>query len=320
MLTHSHQAIILIAIVVQADDTGTGNATYGSAGFVLLLAALLALPISFGLAWLYRRGILKSMRTGADTRPPQFVPPEDSTLLNQLGQTVPEISVVDYDVTIATGAGAETLYSKLLRDPWRTATVYAVAGACYALVMSAAFLVSANLGVLPLRFLMLFWIFGWPVVLTVALVAATTWRAKLAIVSVYFLVLVILSTIALVRSPTLEWTQIVALWLVTNAVMLVFLNHKTRAVRPLVMIAMIGVVASLNFALLTVGNDEGVIRYIAKFGLALGLGALGAFTLSLILGFVAFGAAAMLGIRWIMRRYVRKKVSDQIITLDALWL
>jgi len=287
---------------------------------ILLLATAFTLPVSMGLLRLYRRAVLRSMRARSDSR--EIESPETSTSPNGPTQAAPELVVLDHASSIAVGPAAEGTYSRLLRDPWRAAAIYAAAGLCFAAVMAAAFLIP--IGFSPFRFLSIFWIFAWPVVLTVNLVAAATWRARLATASVYFLVFAVLGAITLIRSPDSSWGQLIALWLIINlpatVLLLVFLNRRIRAVGPLVLAFMTLAVAGSQLALSIVGSDEGLLRSITGLGLAIGLEAVGIFIGLMVLGFIAFGLAGWLTLRWIGHRYERKNISDQSITLDAIWL
>ena len=287
---------------------------------ILLLATAFTLPVSMGLLRLYRRAVLRSMRARSDSR--EIESPETSTSPNGPTQAAPDLVVLDHASSIAVGPAAEGTYSRLLRDPWRAAAIYAAAGLCFAAVMAAAFLIP--IGFSPFRFLSIFWIFAWPVVLTVNLVAAATWRARLATASVYFLVFAVLGAITLIRSPDSSWGQLIALWLIINlpatVLLLVFLNRRIRAVGPLVLAFMTLAVAGSQLALSIVGSDEGLLRSITGLGLAIGLEAVGIFIGLMVLGFIAFGLAGWLTLRWIGHRYERKNISDQSITLDAIWL
>jgi hypothetical protein len=286
----------------------------------LFLAVALAAPVSFGLLRLYRRAVLKSMGTRANSRPNEPVLPEASTPLGQPVRTRLDISVLDHASSVPAGPGDESLYSNLLRAPWRAAAIYALAGSCLAAIVVAPVVFflpdteltrmvqigAPELTLLPVRFLFLFWIHAWPVVLTVNLLAATTRRAKLATASVYFLVMAALGLIGVALSPTFGWDQIVLHWLNINllgtVLLLAFLNRRVRAVGPLVLIFI--VLAVLFGPAWAFGST--VPPFV---GLSI-----------LILGFGVGGLVGWLILRWIRARYERKKLSDQSITLDAIWL
>jgi hypothetical protein len=128
---------------------------------VLLLAAVLALPVSIGLLGFYRRAVLKSMRVRADPRIAEPVSPHAPEQPDRTARARLDLAVLDHASPIEAVPAAEALYSGVLRASRRTAAIYAVAGFCYALVMSVAFLGVATiefhlLRVLPLL-LLLFW-------------------------------------------------------------------------------------------------------------------------------------------------------------------
>jgi hypothetical protein len=183
--------------LTQPQDPGTVALT-GEPAAILLLAAILAWPISIGLLRLYRRAVLTSMDASANQRGVEPVAPETSTSSNRSAQ-ITSGPPIDRVSSVTAGA-AENLNSTLLRTPWRPAALYAVAGFCYALVMAAASLASWKTGFLLIRFLVLLWIYAWPVVLAVNLVAASTRRAKLLTAVCYFFVLAILGATAALRS------------------------------------------------------------------------------------------------------------------------
>jgi hypothetical protein len=306
--------------LIQASDPGTSNLP-GQVILTLLVAAVLAFPVSLALLALYKRAVLRSMGNRADSWAVEHAPPESSAPPGQSTQTMPAVSF-DHDFTAAQGAGAESLYSSLLHRPWRAATVYAIAGSCYALIMAAAFLAPdwSN----PVRSLFVFWIYAWPVVLTINLVAAATRRAKIATASIYFLVFVTFGAIGIARSPALDWGQIAYIWIIINlpvtVLLMAFLNRRIRAVGPLVMAFMVVAVMGSLVATQVPGNDDRLLRLIIEIGLALGMDASGIFIGLILLGFIMFGLVGWLALKWVRNRYERKKVSDQSITLDAIWL
>jgi hypothetical protein len=298
----------------------------GQLTMILLFAPTLALLASLGLLRLYRRSVLRSMSARAGS--PQTTQPEVPSPPGRPVQGEPDATTFEREPErvspVADGAPAEVLYAGAMREPWRAAAVYAVAGSCYALVMAAAFLAATGIGFLPLRLLFLAWTFAWPVVLTVNLVAAATLRARLATASVYFLGLAVLGAIAISRSPAFDWGQVLVLWLVNNllatVLLLAFLNRRVRAVGPLVLIFTIFAVAGSILSLPLAFSNETVANSIVDLGLSVGLNGQGIFILLALASFAAFGLLGWPALVWIRNRYQRKKMSDQSITLDAIWL
>jgi hypothetical protein len=177
----------------------------------------------------------------------------------------------------------------------------------------------------PVRSLLVFWIYAWPVVLTINLVAAATRRAKIATTSVYLLVFVTLGAIGIARSgPALNWGQIAYIWIIINlpvtVLLMAFLNRRIRAVGPLVMAFMVVAVMGSLVATQAPSSNDRLLRLIIEIGLALGVDASGIFIGLMLLGFILFGLVGWLALKWIRNRYERKKVSDKSITLDAIWL
>jgi hypothetical protein len=89
----------------------------------------------------------------------------------------------------------------------------------------------------------------------------------------------------------------------------VFLNRRIRAVGPLVLTFMI-----LAFTGLRIPLSHVVVRQateVEAYSVLIGL---------IVLGFAVFGLVGWLTLRRIGARYERKKISDQSVTLDYVWL
>jgi hypothetical protein len=158
----------------------------GQLPFILLLATLLALPTSFGLLHRYRRAVVRSMRasgnsSGIAAEPSRQTPPPE-----------------DRSGARPTAASLETA---LVRGPWHTAGIYAIAGLAYAAVIVTGVLLSAGFEFFPMRVLFVIVSFAWPIVLTVNLVAGTVPRARRWAPARYFAVLGVITIVAVVRSP-----------------------------------------------------------------------------------------------------------------------
>lgn len=319
---HTGPALSELAIIQAADPTP--SLLPGMLLSILLVATVLALLASFGLLRLYRRAVLRSMRARSKPREDEPVSSDTPAESGRPAQAEPDLAVLDRDSAIATGAPVEDLYSEALYAPWRAAGIYVVAGFSYAIVMAAAFLASPQLEFSLMRFLFLFWIYAWPVVLTVNLVAAATRRARLATAFVYFLVFAALGSINVAMSPTLDWGQVVLLWLIINlpatVLLLAFLNRRIRAVGPLVLVFMILAVSGSQLVISIADSSRGLLFSITELGVNLGLNAHAIFIGLIILGVAVFGPIGWLTLRRIGDRYERKKLSDQSITLDAIWL
>jgi hypothetical protein len=352
-IIQSHPGILVLP--EQLTNALAETLNVGTATMIMKNATALALVVSLGLLWLYRRAVLKSMRARTSPRTIEPTPPETSTTSTSPNrpaqETAPDLSLLGGASPVAIGLAAEALHSRLLRTPWRTAAIYAGAGFCYALVIAAAVLTSEEAwdtsfyGSL-LQFLLLFWTYAWPVVLTISIVAAANWRARLAVATGYFTVLAAISALFVARSPEalslvgyggislplfgnlqLPYFQVPGLalvWLHANLVVtvlvLAFLYRRVRAVGPLVLAFMVVSVTGSQFATpIAFNSNERLTRFLDNIGQTLGYG----FTYR-VLNILGFALAALLVgwlvLRWIRRRYEHKKVSDQSLTLDAVWL
>lgn len=274
---------------------------------VIFLVLLIALPLAFlasiALLRLYRRAVIRGMRklTSIEQREP--VIQEPSSLPPEPVKTVLNIIVHDSSAEKTTKPASDGLYADLLQAPWRAATIYAVAGVCYALVLTIVFLSATGNHFHLLSFLMLFWYYAWPVVVTICLVAAGTWRTRFVIALIYFLSLLPLLALTFFTNPSVGWGQILVLWLLTNfvalVVLLAFLNRRIRAVGPLVLTFMIIAVTGSVILPIFLGVYSGSL---------------------VIVGFIIFGVIGWLILQWIGDWYKQKRISEQSITIDAIWL
>lgn len=69
-----------------------------------------------------------------------------------------------------------------------------------------------------------------------------------------------------------------------------------------------------------VGRSEALMMAVVRIGSMISLDATSIFVLLHIIGFSVFGVFGWLLLRWIGNRYREKRISDQSITLDSLWL
>jgi hypothetical protein len=288
---------------------------------ILLLAIPLAFLVSIGLLSLYRRAVRQAMHTRANSGlATKRVPLETSAPRQEPVNRSPNIVVLGSGSPMTAEIAGEHLYADLIRSPWRAATLYTLAGLCYAAVMASTFLVASKIEFLPLRFITFLWIYAWPVVLTLNIVAAATWRTKLMISSAYFIILAALAAIAAVKFSGLVAGQLILIWFFVNlpasVLLLAFLNRRIRAVGPLVLIVMLLAVTGANLSLLIAGNNPSI----ARLGTAVGLDSFWIFIGIVVVGFAIFGLFGWLILQGIVNGYRRKKISDQSITLDSIWL
>lgn len=302
----------------------TTLALTGQLPAILILGALLALPTSLVLLWLYRRAVLRSMRGGAPGLPslPASAPPAPPSPPT----TRQDLAIISYGRDSKAGfePEAQSLYAQLARGRHRAAAAYALGGLTFALVMAVAFLVATGIGFAPFRFLFLFWNYAWPVVFTTTLALGSRLRTMIWTTAGYVLVFAGLAAIGVARSPEFDWSQAALSWVIHNAppsvLLLFFLNRRVRAVGPLVLVFMVLAVTGALVLVSVTGSSDFLLRAAVTVGSALGLGASGVFVGLHLLGFLLLGIAGWLALLWIRGRYERKQVSDESITFDAIWL
>jgi hypothetical protein len=220
--------------------------------------------------------------------------------------------------------GGPLLLSQLIARPRRAALAYALGGCGYALVMAVAQFFADGLEFLPVRFLFLFWEVSWPVVLATGIVASATRLARTGLAGVYFGVLFAIGAMAMPNSPDLTWGQVVQSWalkdLPPTALMLTYLSRRVRAVGPLVVIFMVLALSGSTIVSTAAASDDRLLRGVLAITGIVGMGAVGTFWALLGLGFLMFGAVGWAALAWIRREYQGKHMSDESVTIDAIWI
>lgn len=278
----------------------------------LVAGALLSYPLSRLLLRIYRRSIGRSMaqlggeRTGPKPLAARSVhPPMHKLRLLDAGS--------------ATGLAAA-----MLNAPWRAAAVYAAAGGAFAVVMTAAWLVATRDQSMPLtKLLLLFWTYFWPAILTVNLVAGLR-RHHRALVGLYFGAYAVLIAIALARNPAMRWHELPLYWLLINGppslLLAAFLARRIRAVGPMVLAFTVIAVIGSQVPATIVSNSEPLLKRIAEAGTAAGLTAGQIFWGMMLAGLLVFALIGWGALHWAGSRYRRKRLSDQMAVIDAMWL
>jgi len=293
----------------------------GALPALILIAAALTLPVCLALLALYRRAVLRSMALASpvaqasDSHRPQtasapVTPPAAALRLERCGEPVP---------------GASPLLAALRRSLRAAGFVHLFAGLAYALVLTAAWmqLTWEDGGFVPTRFLLVFACHAWPAVLGVGLVTADTTRQRLSLGLAYVLPLLALAAWALARNPALSALDLALFWASTNlppTLLLAFLHRRIRAVGPLVLAFMLVAVLGAETAVRLAGQNEATMRLAVGAGGALGLDGTQTFWALLLVG---AAVAALLGwrvLKWLGRRHAARRSSDQLLTLEAMWL
>jgi hypothetical protein len=83
---------------------------------------------------------------------------------------------------------------------------------------------------------------------------------------------------------------------------------------------MVVAVTGASLAVSVTGSDPRLLLTAVQVGSALGLSPTGIFVGLHLLGFLLLGGVGWLLLLWMRSRYERKKVSDESITFDAIWL
>src|SRR5262245_55541971 len=305
--------------------TGTQSAVTtaltGHLTFYLLVAAALTYPVSLALLHLYNRAVRGSMRSVAHRSSPaerQTPAVASNTEASAAGaaalESVPRMPI---------GDGAERLRAELLTRPRRAAVVYVVAGAVYGVVTALAQLVASGIEVRPVQLLFLSWTFAWPVVPSIAIVAGLSRREKVMLVGAYFAGLIVMGAIEMPVSPDLTWSQVFLPWIMydlpATLLLLTYLSRPIRAVGPLVLVFLLVALIGTGVILSVVGSDERYLRSVVSVAMAIGLDASSTFLALQAIGFLAFALFGWAALLWIGRRYQAKALSDESVSVDAIW-
>ena len=299
--------------------TGTTVIATGMLPFLLLVSAGLTAPVSLLLLWRYRRAVIKAMagRTGTDTSAPR--PPATHG-------DMPRIALRVERSTAASLARMDSeAYRQVRRSLAAAIGVYCAAGLAYAVVMTSAWMVFTRADGFPLTRLFLILVcYAWPIVLAVCIVAAVSPMQRTAATAIYFAIFAVIGVWGLARNPDLTVGQLVSFWLLTNGpatvLLLAFLHRRVRAVGPLVLAFMVVAVTGSQVLLSLVGASERTMRLAVEVGGAFALGGHETFYAIIIVGFAAFGVGGWWLLKWLGRRYRERRMSDQTLTLDSMWL
>jgi hypothetical protein len=321
---------------------------------ILQKAVPLTFIVSLLLLWIYLRAVKRSMRRRAGADMPE---PPSAIAKTMPASTAPAspLQIVTTAEASRRGPTAAKIKTLALAGRWRTASVYTVAGFSYAVTLTALYLGATGLQFAPVRFLFLALTFAWPVVLTVGLGTAISWRGWLAATGVYFSLLVAVTgaatgfrrewsprmslaavlllavgvnVSATTPSDTFTWDQMVQGWLLTNApgtlLVLAFLARPIRAVAPIVLVFMIAAVGGSTIWMNVLeASDPRFLRVIDLFG-SLGLGDVQAVSAAIyavqLIGALMLGLIGRVLLRGLGGLYGVRWISDQSIIIDSIWL
>ena len=288
--------------------------------FVILIATVLAFPICFALLNAYRRSVLREMSRGSGELVTRGLTAASRPPVSQI-----RIIALDSNSTQNQNGIESPQYRRALLGPWRASAAYTVAGVAYAVVMTAGWVIATrDQNIVWIKLLILFWTYFWPSVLTALLVAAYYRSGRIQLLGAYFAFLALLIAVALAKNPEMGITELPVFWVLLNGpatiLLFTFLIRPIRAVGPLVVVFLIAVAIGSQTIVTVAGANENLLRLIAGIGFDIGLNALGVFAGMIVIGMLVFALLGWPLLRWLGKRYEQKKLSDQSITLDSVWL
>jgi FHA domain len=288
--------------------------------FIVLVASVLAVPVSLVLLKLYRNAVQKGMRSSGGGA----VPGPDRAVVHRTPSASLQIRTFDDTASRIGPDKISPAYRIAVQRPWQTAAVYGAAGACYALIMTAGWLVATgDKTIVWTKVLFLFWEYLWPTVIAVVLVAAYDRVRLLQLFATYFIVLLAINGIAVARNPQLGFGQLILAWIIANGpstvLVVAFLLRPIRAVGPLVLAFLIAVAIGSQTLLSMASANEGLLRVIVDIGSRLGLNATAVFVGMILLGMLVFGLLGWPLLSFLGKLYEQKKLTDQSLMLDSLW-
>ena len=297
----------------------------GALPSLILVAAILTLPVCLALLALYRRAVLRSMaRTSPDAASAAPAAPDATP-----AAVTPPDAPLRFETLVSaatTAAASSPLRAAMRRSLQAASLIHVVAGLVYALALTGAWMRFSwdEGGFVLARFLWLLSCYAWPTALTVGLVVATTTRQRLAVGLAYLLMLFAFAGWGLVRNPSLSALDIARFWAITNlpatVLLLAFLHRRIRAVGPLVLAFMVVAVTGSQVAVGVAGQSEATLRAVIEVGSVLGLGGVQIFWGLMLVGAAVAGVLGWQVLKWLGRRHVARRSSDQALTLEAMWL
>ena len=289
---------------------------------LLLFSAVISWPVSKALLALYTRAVRRSMGRRAAIA-------ASAGTAGRSGEprvaAAPANPLPLHDVSHApTHPAAVRFQHDLLAAPWKIACVYAAAGCLWAIILTVSFMLTGGLEFFPLRTLLVFWIHVWPLVLTIGIVAASARMVKVVLAVTYFLVLTLLGAASMPMSPDLTWRQVFLFWalmdLPPTILLLPFLARSVRAVGPLVVTFLFVALMGSQVVLSIASGRNDILRIAISVADWVGVGVVATLLGLLGSGFLIFGVFGWFILKLIGRRYSAKAISDESLTIDAIWL
>ena len=283
----------------------------GAVATVILAAAALALPATLFALWLYRRSVAAAMRR------PSGRPQAMAALEPPAPGPRPPLAHrhVDARASEPAAPAAAALAGEVERRLRATLAVYAVAGLAYAIYQGVIALLADGLELLPVRTTFMVWGHFWPVLVAANLITAPGARAQFLAVAGYFALPLGLAPSMPLAGPT-YWAIAMG---PPTVLLAVFLHPRLRAAGPLVLAFMLVAVLGAHLAGAAAATAEGM-AWIVNTAVLFELGSVELLLYLAVGAFALFGALGWLLLEWIRRRYEAKRISDQTLALDAVWL
>jgi hypothetical protein len=275
---------------------------------IVLLAPLAAALLSTLLLWRYRRAVLGAMAS----RKQRLV-------------ALPDLGSPRRREVPGTGLAPDSRLRSTIRvRRIAAALAHAVGGVAFAVILAASYIVSGGAALSPWRLFVVGLVFAWPLVLALLLVLGPTGRAAAGSVAGYLLFYFAAGMYAGTSDPAENFVQSARLWLLLNGpvslLFLGFLSRRLRAVGPLALsFCLLALAGTIPLVLLS--RSEAFLRLLVKLAELTGLSALWAVGGAVISAVVILTLlAGWPFLRLIGKLYVTKRLSDQTLLVDSLWL
>lgn len=326
---------------------------------VMLATIILSVPIARILLWAYRRAMraamLRQAAAGAGVESAQPLLqlhrfPRHQLLIEVRGR------YVERDLQ----PEAMRILRRALWKPWATILVYCVAGLGHAVVVTAIWLLILGDQLYATRTTVLLWSFAWPLVLTVNLIVDANRRTQIRNALLYLACLPVFVLLAWLSSYSVRaitgrdllpasmgfsifWDVLIyALIFMTLIaapplllILFALMHRSLRAIGlmavSMMFVGIVGVFSAFALIFFTPDIDSAPgTRVVAVFSVfvrdVLPFPLDSAVRIPIILfgiALVAFTLAGLLGWRvlcWLSTQYAHKRISDQSLQLDAIWL
>jgi len=291
-----------------------------AAMFLLVLAAVLTVPISFFVQMRYRRAVLRSMMDRAAAVPVAPPEPAEPAGPSDHAPAVPaagplplrfvEAGARGNDPADFGGSGAPLL-TRFLNGPRHAALVYGMAGVAFSILANAIYMAINNLEFFPRRTLTLTLISLWPLVLTIPRI----WREP-GLRWYAFALPIYFGLIALLGREHFG-PLVVGFWLWTwvppTVAIFLLANREIRAVSPLVFVTTVVFVGGAHVAFLA-------LYFALKASRGAETDENAVFTFVGLLSLAVCGALAWAALRLAARSYERRWVGEQTVLIDSYYL